>query len=97
MNPFIVILELLLHLLGLTFLSKLEAEQEWVNELEGKIGELEVECQKYQILNDGYYDWADKLAYSIADEDIIGVHGSGNNPWKNALAISNNCKDDEDE
>lgn len=34
---------------------------------------------------DDYHDWADRLAYSIAPESVIGEHSSLNNPWSNAL------------
>jgi hypothetical protein len=29
-------------------------------------------------------EWADKLAYLIAPQSVIGEHSSSNNPWKNA-------------
>lgn len=32
-------------------------------------------------------EWADKLAYAVADQDVIGEHSSLNNPWLNALEI----------
>lgn len=34
---------------------------------------------------DSYHEWADKLAYTIAPEEVIGEHSSANNPWANAL------------
>lgn len=32
-------------------------------------------------------EWADKLAYAIAPQSVIGEHSSANNPWANALEI----------
>ncbi len=32
-------------------------------------------------------DWADKLAYAIESEEVIGEHSNVNNPWENALAL----------
>jgi hypothetical protein len=34
---------------------------------------------------DNAQEWADKLAYAIAPESVIGEHSSSNNPWANAL------------
>lgn len=33
-------------------------------------------------------DWADKLAYAIAPQSVIGEHSNSNNPWANALEIA---------
>lgn len=32
-------------------------------------------------------DWADKLAYAIESEEVLGEHSNANNPWGNALAL----------
>lgn len=33
-------------------------------------------------------EWADRLAYSIASVEVIGEHSSANNPWENALDVT---------
>jgi hypothetical protein len=36
---------------------------------------------------DAMYDIADKLAYAVAPEEVIGEHSSDNCPWDNALDL----------
>jgi hypothetical protein len=58
-----------------------------------KDDDLEVirETELEQIIDerDNYHEWADKLAYTIADmlNTTIGEHSSINDPWQNALEL----------
>lgn len=90
------IFEPILNIFQLTTIGRLEAEQNRVTQLQDQVDDLEVKCQECQKVKDSYYHWADNLAYSIADEERIGIHEVGNNPWDNALAISN-CRNDDDD
>jgi hypothetical protein len=36
---------------------------------------------------DNAQEWADKLAYAVASEDVIGEHTNMNEPWANALKL----------
>lgn len=36
---------------------------------------------------DRFHDAADKLAYAVAPEEVIGEHSSMNDPWENALDL----------
>lgn len=36
---------------------------------------------------DHFHDMADRLAYAVAPEEVIGEHSSMNDPWENALDL----------
>lgn len=45
---------------------------------------------------DNAIEWADRLAYAIAPESVIGEHSSLNNPWQNAIdAADGNASSEE--
>src|SRR5688572_21322360 len=53
---------------------------------------VEHERQMEQALRerDEAQEWADRLAYAIAPQSVIGEHSSLNNPWQNALDVPQN-------
>jgi hypothetical protein len=69
---------------------------------------LAAECERLQLDNarlddsiltelenrDNNAEWADKLAYAIADVETIGEHTNLNNPWSNALDAAENLHDE---
>ncbi|MGY4901129.1 hypothetical protein [Streptomyces sp. 900116325] len=50
------------------------------DELDKTLGEVMAE-------RDGMHDALDQFALTVAPEDVIGEHSSGNNPWANALEL----------
>lgn len=36
---------------------------------------------------DDFHEWADRLAYAIAPQEVIGEHSAMNDPWRNALSL----------
>lgn len=67
-----------------------EAEPELSAEVDRLRAELAAERRLHRSTideRDQAHDMADKLAYAVADEWLIGEHSSGNCPWVNALEL----------
>lgn len=56
-----------------------------IEELEATVRREEADHLRTITERDDTEEWADKLAYSIAPQSVIGEHSSANNPWMNAL------------
>ncbi|MCX4786516.1 hypothetical protein OG369_10060 [Streptomyces sp. NBC_01221] len=58
-----------------------------VARLTAEKAELDKVCDEVMRERDGLHDALDKFAQTVAPEDVIGEHSSGNNPWANALDL----------
>ncbi|MGW3825718.1 hypothetical protein ACWEAF_26280 [Streptomyces sp. NPDC005071] len=55
--------------------------------LKKRADELDKTLDEVMAERDGMHDALDQFALTVAPEDVIGEHSSGNNPWANALEL----------
>ena len=74
---------------GGSFRIPLSAYEEYIDQHERTHGEsVESMIESLITERDEAQEWADRLAYAIAPQDVIGEHSSHNDPWANALKLA---------
>lgn len=75
-------------LLTLTEAIVMEESAAWNRDLTRVAAEGERDLEKAIEERDQLHEWADRLAYAIAPQSVIGEHSSANNPWQNAIDVA---------
>ena len=73
---------------GGSFRIPLSAYEEYIDQHNTNGESVESMIESLITERDEAQEWADRLAYAIAPQDVIGEHSSHNDPWANALEVA---------